>query len=226
MSLESFHPDSCPLVHIKYFVLSCSVSWLFSLSSWLCSDPASNGADPWTAFSYPARSHTLPVAEPKWMLTGWCLSNWRRTADTCFIANTATSQRSSDSAKRFLSIDVLVYMEHTCARTHTHYQQLIALNVLTPLVGLDIWLPSCAAQQWTENPFYYGPAVDSRYPQRARPLWQPGWRRPGSRGWHQSTAGWRSHQKAGDRTWPILGWWGVESGHWAHPWPGILLPWH
>ena len=45
------------------------------LGSALRSDPASNSADPWTLYSYPARSHTLPVACLKWVSTGRCLSH-------------------------------------------------------------------------------------------------------------------------------------------------------
>lgn len=51
------------------------------------------------------------------------------------------------------------------------------------------------------------------------PLWPPGCYRPGSRGWHRSKAGWRSHRTAGGRTWPTPGWWGEASGRWDHPWP-------
>lgn len=66
----------------------------------------------------------------------------------------------------------------------------------------------------------------SHYLKPAPPLWSPGWSRPQGRGWHRPTAEWRSHLPAGDRTWSILRFWGVEWGHWGHPWPGILLPWH
>lgn len=68
------------------------------------------------------------------------------TADACFITDTATSLRSSDSAKRFLS-DVLA------DREHTHYQQLIALNVLLPPVVFDIRLLSGTAQIAVDREF-------------------------------------------------------------------------
>lgn len=61
---------------------------------------------------------------------------------------------------------------------------------------------------------------------QVHPQWLPGWRRPGSRGWRRSTAGWRIHQTVGDRTWPTQGWWEEGWEHWDRPWSETLLPWH
>lgn len=58
------------------------------------------------------------------------------------------------------------------------------------------------------------------------PQWLPGWHKPRSRGWRRSTAGWKIHQTAGDKTWPTLGLWEEGWGHWGHPWSETLLPWH
>lgn len=61
---------------------------------------------------------------------------------------------------------------------------------------------------------------------QGRPLWLPGWRRLKSREWRRSTAGWRTHQTAGDRTWPTLGWWAEGWERWDHLGSESLLPWH
>lgn len=59
-----------------------------------------------------------------------------------------------------------------------------------------------------------------------RPPWPPGCCRPGSRGWHRSRAGWRSHRRADGRTWPTLGWWGEGSARLDRLWPESPQPWH
>lgn len=60
----------------------------------------------------------------------------------------------------------------------------------------------------------------------APPLWPPGYCRPGSKGWPQSTAEWRSRRRAGGRIWPTPAWLGEESECSDHPWQDSLQLWH